>query len=132
MELAVFFAVVAAMVVLCLLPTGRRRSRLRLGTASLLERGARWLRHGEPPPDPFEALRLQLRLGVVADQVRALEESPHVYAKAHRLRATRAAYDDLLEEACLLAGVPLDPQRRRGERERRREEVELASRGWSW
>jgi hypothetical protein len=89
-------------------------------------------RRRTPPADPFEVLRLQTRLGVVADQVRALEADTDVYAKAHRLKATRAAYDDLLGEACRLAGVQLVPEARRSESERLREEVELASRGWSW
>lgn len=112
------------------------RWRVRLGaattrlTAPVRDRVAR---HRRPPvADPFEVLRLQLRLGAVADQVRALEADAHVYAKAHRLRATRAAYDDLLTEACLLAGVQPVPEARRSEGERLREEVELASRGWSW
>jgi hypothetical protein len=87
-----------------------------------------------PPPvtDPFEALRLQTRLGVLADQVRALEGDCQVYAKAHRLFATRAAYDDLLGEACLMAGIQPVPEARRSEGERLREEVELTSRGWNW
>ena len=87
-----------------------------------------------PPPvtDPFEALRLQTRLGVLADQVRALESDAEVFAKAHRLFATRAAYDDLLGEACLLAGIQTVPEARRTEGERLREEVELTSRGWNW
>jgi hypothetical protein len=90
-------------------------------------------RHRAPAPaDPFEVLRLQTRLGVVADQVRALESDAEVYAKAHRLAATRAAYDDLLGEACLLAGIQPVPETRRSEGERLREEVELASRGWNW
>src|SRR5690242_5303984 len=60
-------------------------------------------RHRRPAPiDPFEVLKLQTRLGVLADQVRALEADAQVYAKAHRLQATRAAYDDLLGEACRL------------------------------
>jgi hypothetical protein len=86
----------------------------------------------EPPADPFVVLRLQTRLGVLADQMRALEADAQVYAKAHRLKATRAAYDDLLGEACRLAGVPLVPEARRSEGERLREEVELTSRGWNW
>ncbi len=47
---------------------------------------------------------------------------------------TRAAYDDLLEEACRLAGVEVDRAAgRRGEESRRcAEELELAARGWSW
>jgi hypothetical protein len=112
------------------------RWRVRLGTlagrlaAPLRTRIAR--RRPPPVADPFEVLRLQMRLGVLADQVRALEGDAQIYAKAHRLRATRAAYDDLLGEACLLAGVKPVPETRRSEEERLREEVELASRGWSW
>jgi hypothetical protein len=98
-------------------------------SAPLLDRVRR---RRTPPADPFEVLRLQTRLGVVADQVRALEADSDVYAKAHRLQATRAAYDDLLGEACRMAGVQLVPETRRSEGERLREEVELASRGWSW
>jgi hypothetical protein len=90
-------------------------------------------RRRKPKPiDPFEVLRLQTRLGVVADQVRELEADAQVYAKAHRLAATRAAYDDLLGEACRMAGIQPVPEARRSEGERLREEVELASRGWSW
>ena len=90
-------------------------------------------RHRPPiPVDPFEVLRLQTRLGVVADQVRALEADAQVYAKAHRLAATRAAYDDLLGEACRMAGIQPVPEARRSEGERLREEVELAARGWNW
>lgn len=108
----------------------RRRWRSRL--ASRLERTAGRLRHGANQPDPFDVLRVQVRLGILADQVRGLEADRQVYAKAHRLRVTKAAYDDLLEEACRLAGVPLERDRGPREQERLREEVELASRGWSW
>lgn len=106
----------------------RWRSRL----AALLERQARWLRRQEPPADPFAVLRVQMRLGILAEELRQLESGDHVYAKAHRLKAVRAAYDDLLEEACRMAGVDLDPNATRGESERLREEVELTARGWSW
>ncbi len=91
-----------------------------------------------PPPDPFEVLRVQMRLAALAEEVRALERSSDVYARVHHLRATEAAYDAMLVEACRLAGVPMQgehgrpstvPQHRD---ERFREEVELASRGWSW
>ncbi|NMR20283.1 hypothetical protein HIR71_08645 [Cellulomonas fimi] len=81
--------------------------------------------------DPFEILRLQLRLGAIADQVRALERDANVYARAHHLEATTNAYDALLAEACMLAGVDRDPHAR-GDAERFREEVELTARGWSW
>lgn len=124
----VVFSVAAALV-----PPPGPPPRWRVRLAALLERLARRLRGSKPPPpDPFESLRLQMRLGVVTSQLRALEDDDQVYAKAHRLKATRAAYDDLLEEACRLAGVPPHPEGHRGESERLREEVELTSRGWSW
>ena len=89
-------------------------------------------------PDPFEVLRIQLRLGLLADQVRAIEGSRTTYGRMHHWMATQAAYDALLVEACALAGITTAtapgsgttvPQ---GAAERFREEVELASRGWSW
>ncbi len=102
----------------------------------------RWLllrlRRPAPPPDPFEVLRVQMRLAVLADQVRAIERSQDVYARGHHLRATEAAYDAMLIEACRLAGVPTagPPDRVstivQDREERFREEVELAARGWSW
>jgi hypothetical protein len=103
----------------------------------------RWLlsrlrRRPPPPPDPFEALRVQMRLAVLAEEVRALERSADVYARVHHLRATEAAYDAMLFEACRLAGVPTDSQPGRlstvvqDKEERFRAEVELAARGWSW
>jgi hypothetical protein len=95
----------------------------------------RWPDRGRPgEPDPFVALRLQTRLGVLAGQIRAIEADRYLYAKAHRLAVTRAAYDDLLEEACRLAGVDVDGAAgRRGEESRRSaEELELAARGWNW
>lgn len=109
-----------------------------------------------PPPDPFEVLALQVRLGLLADQLRALESDPQVFARARRLMAVRSAYDALLAEACRLAGVepdedggaPVPGEQRAGrdrtgmhrsehvtvvsDDERFREEMELASRGWSW
>lgn len=84
------------------------------------------------PPDPFEVLRLQTRLGALADEIRAIEADPGVYAKAHRLVAIRAAYDDLLAEACELARVPVEPDKPRGDDVRWEEERQLAERGWSW
>jgi hypothetical protein len=103
----------------------------------------RWLhlrsRHEPPPPDPFEVLRVQMRLAVLAEEVRALERSEDVYARMHHLRATEAAYDAMLMRACALAGVPTSrpadaapatvPQ---SPDDRFRAEVELAARGWSW
>jgi hypothetical protein len=92
-----------------------------------------------PAPDPFEVLSLQLRLGLLADQLRTLENDPQVFARGRRLMAVRAAYDALLVEACRMAGVELDDDdvpvggsSDASEHQRFREEMELASRGWSW
>lgn len=112
-------------------PPSRTRRRLaRLGGAALarLHPATR----GDGEPDPFDALRLQSRLGALATEIRAVESSPRVYARVHRLVALHAAYDDLLDEACRMAGVPARPGEQRGEALRWEEERELAERGWSW
>jgi aminoglycoside phosphotransferase len=115
------------------IPSPDEPPRWRTALAARLEHVAERLRHHHPQPaDPFQALRVQERLGAVADHVRALELDARGFARAERIIASQLAYDQLLAEACKMAGVevlvrPLgDPQ------ERFREEVELASRGWSW
>lgn len=97
----------------------------------------RSVRSRSEPVDPFDALTVQIRLGVVATQLRTIENDPRIWARARRFQATQHAYDDLLAQACLLAGVEVDadehrPGRYRTEPERFREEVELAARGWTW
>lgn len=107
--------------------------RWRLRVASLLERGAGRLRRRQPPgPDPFVALRLQTRLGVVAANAQRLESDPAAFARAQRLIAMMLAYDQLLQEACLLAGVETVALQPNNPDERFRKEVELTARGWSW
>jgi len=88
-------------------------------------------------PDPFEVLAVQMRLAAVAAQLRSLEfGDQRTWALAKRLEATQVAYDDLLAEACRLAGitpdVPPPGVRRRSEPERLSDELALAQRGWSW
>lgn len=96
-------------------------------------RWAVWHRQPETPePDPFLALQLQTRLGLVADHVRQLEGDRRAYARAQRIIAGQLAYDALLAEACRLAGVDVLVETPGDPGERFREEVELASRGWSW
>ncbi|MEV5963310.1 hypothetical protein AB0L70_16185 [Kribbella sp. NPDC051952] len=109
-------------------PQSRWRRRLGRSTRRVT---ARLRRPAVPDPDPFDTLRLQTRLGHLAGEIRRVE-SARMYAKAHRLMALEAAYDDLLDEACRLAGVPADADRKRDEAKRWHEEQELASRGWSW
>ncbi|GGM43731.1 hypothetical protein ACFQBY_22230 [Promicromonospora citrea] len=90
-----------------------------------------------PAPDPLATLRLQVRLGELADELRRIENDTDLYARAHHWLAVQSAYDSLLREACRLAGLPADvaPLRAGGHAgagERLREELELSSRGWSW
>ncbi len=100
---------------------------------------------GEPEPDPFEALRIQLRLHALADEINRLHHDESIFARAARLEASAAAYDDLLGKACCLAGVPENvettavcgyatptPRRLAGRDLRARRELLLAERGWSW
>ena len=103
-----------------------RLARRPRGVARLLHR------RRSSEPNPFEVLRVQSRLSAVADEVRELERDHTVYARAHHLEATQWAYDALLAEACVLAGVATEPSEPGDEGERFREEVELTSRGWSW
>lgn len=89
-------------------------------------------------PDPLVTLRLQVRLGELAAELRRVEEDPDVYARAHHWFAVQGAYDALLREACRLAGLPttttapLRADERTAAGERLREELELSARGWSW
>jgi hypothetical protein len=110
-------------------PPSRWRRRLQPPAERLARR---FHRRAVPEPDPFDTLRLQTRLGDLAGKIRRVEDEPHVYAKAHRLMALEAAYDDLLDEACRLAGVPGHDDLERSQEKRWLEEQELASRGWSW
>jgi hypothetical protein len=98
-------------------------------------------------PDPFVILEVQQRLSVIATELRVLESAGAdltYWARAHRIHTRRSAYDQLLVEACQLAGVP-DPRPvpdrvtfgnelriYRNEDERFRAEIELAARGWHW
>jgi hypothetical protein len=87
--------------------------------------------------DPIVTLTVQVRLGELARELRAIDDDPQVFARAHHARAAQGAYDALLREACRLAGLNVvDLPLRAGERaesaERLREELELSSRGWSW
>ena len=108
-------------------------SRWRRAVAGRLERLAARVRRERPPVyDPFATLHLQSRLGIVADHMRALELDPHTFARAERLIASGLAYDQLLAEACKLAGVEVEVHAKGDGAERFREEVELAARGWAW
>ncbi|WP_243758641.1 hypothetical protein [Actinotalea soli] len=121
-------------------PPARWRVRWRRRAA---EREKRKAPPPAPPPDPFAVLRLQLRLGALAAQLRALDADPHPWARGRRQLAVQAAYDALLAEACRLADVEIAESAEGGsslreaglpvdEAERFREELALTERGWSW
>jgi hypothetical protein len=129
-------ALLVAFVLMCLLlyqVSPHAPSRWRLHLKRLVKRlTARRGRRALAEADPFETLRLQTRLGLLADEIRRIGATPRVYAKAHRLVALETAYDDLLDEACRLAGVAEDADLEPGEQKRWLEEQALATRGWSW
>jgi len=129
-------ALLVAFVLMCALlsqvsprPPSRWRRHLQALAKRLVPRVGR---RSVAEADPFETLRLQTRLGHLADEIRRIEATPRVYAKAHRLVALETAYDDLLDEACRLAGVPAEADLERGEQKRWQDEQALATRGWSW
>ncbi|QGQ18131.1 hypothetical protein GC089_01175 [Cellulomonas sp. JZ18] len=116
-----------------LIPSAEEPPRWRTALAGRLERlAARLRRERRVPEDPFSTLRVQERLGVVANHVRRLEEDQRTFARAERIIASQLAYDQLLAEACRMAGVEVRPAATGDPAERFREEVELASRGWTW
>ncbi|HEY7044958.1 MAG TPA: hypothetical protein VH419_14915 [Nocardioidaceae bacterium] len=114
----------------CVLPKRRTHWTVRLGN-NLRGLVSRLRRSRVTDPDPFVVLRIQSRLGVLASEIRAVEADRFAYAKVRRLEALQAAYDDLLNEGCKLAGVDAFETQDR-EAKRWREEQELAERGWSW
>ncbi|HUX71613.1 MAG TPA: hypothetical protein VMV41_13940 [Cellulomonadaceae bacterium] len=130
-------AVVFGVVTLAL-PSAERTTRWRTRAAERLEHLAHRLRHKPREVDPFDVLSVQMRLSVIAADIRSIEDEPHLYARAHHLHAARVAYDDLLAEACRLAGLDPGPrmsfsvpEEKRFD-ERLREEVELTALGWTW
>lgn len=81
--------------------------------------------------DPFCALEVQLSLSRVEAEIAALlNDGDGEFAKGHHLTAARIAFDQLLDEACRLAGVGDLPDTRALRRVVA--EAELRTRGWTW
>ncbi|PFG33166.1 hypothetical protein [Sanguibacter antarcticus] len=131
--------------------SSRRSTRLRAGISRpFLPRSMHQRLFAPGDPDPFVALRLQLRLAAITREIQSLERGAHEIAVAHHLRASQYAYDALLSEACRLAGLdaaepvppPNDDARPQpgalpapwsvDEEHRMHQELELGARGWSW
>jgi hypothetical protein len=91
-------------------------------------------RHPSARPDcnPFGTLEVQLSLARLERELLYLDGcNDRKFGRAHHYYAALAAYDQLLEEACLLAGVESQP--RPGDPAWRMvADVELRVRGWNW
>ena len=84
-----------------------------------------------PAPDPFRTLELQQRLTRLSREIWVHSNgASHEFASGFHGRAALMAYDRTLDEACVLAGIPL-PE---GEGSTRRllAEAALCQAGWSW
>ena len=106
---------------------------LRRRTGGLRRRGRTTAVAHAPAVDPFAALGVQFALGRLTAELEALAADDQVFARGIRVAATQAAYDDVLEQACVLAQVP----RQRDKHDNREvtrliEEAALAERGWTW
>ena len=85
------------------------------------------------PPDPFRTLRLQQRLTALAAELDVLAADGTAYARATKLAVVSGAYDDVLDDACALAGVPTTSAPGvRPEVDRIRREAALRAAGWTW
>ena len=86
-----------------------------------------------PTSDPFAALGVQFALGRLTAELEALSTQDQVFGRGFRLAATKAAYDDVLAEACVLSEVRLQRSRNSDpEVVRIMAETALADRGWTW
>lgn len=84
----------------------------------------------EPGPDPFQTLALQGRLARLATEINSLDGAPgRKFAGNHHTRAAQLAYEQTLDEACRLIGVPVEPA---GPTHRLMAEARLIHAGWSW
>lgn len=91
----------------------------------------RLLQRARDVPDPFETLELQSRLGRLAAELHRLDSSTERrFARGHHLRAAMEAYERTLDDACRLAGLPVEPGR--GPAHRLLAETALQQRGWAW
>lgn len=99
--------------------------RLRWGTTNRPVRA-------RPDVNPFSALEVQLSLARLERELLHLDGcDDRRFGRAHHYYAALAAYDQLLEEACGLAGVDTPP--RPGDPAWRMvADVELRVRGWTW
>lgn len=82
----------------------------------------------------FAVLQMQMRLATVASILRRIESEPQMFARQHHWRTTLWAYDSLLAEACMLAGLEVREVAAgpKADAERSRRELALTECGWHW
>lgn len=82
----------------------------------------------------FAVLDVQMRLTTLTAILRRIDTDPDMFARQHHWRTTLWAYDSMLADACVLAGVAVHaaPAGPKADAERQRRELELYARGWSW
>jgi hypothetical protein len=82
-------------------------------------------------PDPFETLEMQARLTRLAAELRQLDSpADRRFARGFHLHAAMEAYERTLDDACRLAGIPVETGR--GAAHRLLAETALHQRGWRW
>lgn len=83
--------------------------------------------------NPFRTLEVQLALSRLDREIARLEAGDTgTFAQGHHLRAALLAYEQVLAEACRLAGIPVPPLPEGRCLRRLLAEAELRARGWSW
>lgn len=84
----------------------------------------------ERGPDPFQTLALQARLTRLASEIQSLDGEPGLtFAGNHHSRAAQMAYEQTLDDACRLIGVPVEGG---GPTHRLMAEARLIHAGWTW
>lgn len=90
-----------------------------------------WARDRSTEPDPFLTLELQTRLARLSAELRGLDvRRTGRLGSWHHTRAAQEAYERTLDDACALAGLPVEPGR--GHAHRLLAEASLQSAGWRW
>lgn len=90
-----------------------------------------WVRDRPTGPDPFLTLELQTRLARLETELTGLDVGgTRPFGSWHHIRAAREAYERTLDDACELAGLPVEPGR--GPVHRLLAEAMLHNAGWRW
>lgn len=90
-----------------------------------------WARDRTTEPDPFLTLELQTRLARLTAELQGLDAGgTRHFGSWHHTRAAKEAYERTLDDACELAGLPVEPGR--GPGHCLLAELTLQNAGWRW